>query len=447
MSIKDVYRDFKPWVWLAIADVFVLWNALSGWLYYDVQYFIEWANVAWKYGILYVYQFCDKVAYPPIPVLLFVGLYTLAKVLGNYPVLILLIPKIPLIIAFNLIYIFLVKRVSLRAGMLWLISYASYYTIFCYQFDLIAALFLLLVYFETVSDKGSPWKAGLWMALAILVKHGVALLGFIPLIEYLKKKDYRSARSYLIAGIITGLLFTVPFLIVSPYQFIYKILLFHENRYPQELSLWAIPLYVANYNYAKLPHLITWIWQPIYLVIFSVFLLMLCRIRLSREQYVYAFIAALVITLACNKVGNFNYYIWLLPFVPIMLSRIHNRFLTILYTAIPLLVIGAYPIMFMYVPAVVHGSIFIVEDLSYYSAIWLIERSFVPTIREGIDSFIEFLRNYYSFFKMLYINTWLSSTIFALTYNLYLFVLLRESLLKMGLNMKRMIYLFRSSQK
>jgi len=446
-SIKDIYHNFKPWIWLAIADIFVLWNALSGWNYYDVQYFIEWANVAWKYGILYVYQFCDKVAYPPIPVLLFVGLYTLAITLGNNTILTLLVLKIPLIIAFNLIYVLLVKRDSLTAGKLWLISYASYTTIFGYQFDLIMVLLLLLVYFEIISPKGSPWRAGLWMALAILVKHGIALLGFIPLLEYLKNKDYRSTRNYLIAGIVTGLMFTVPFLIVAPYSFIYKILLFHENRYPQDLSLWAIPLYVTNYDYARLPCIITWIWLPIYILVYSVFLLSLYRIRLSRERYIYAFVAGLVITLVLNKVGNLNYYVWILPFLAIMLPRISNRFLTVLYVAIPFLIMGAYPAMIMYVPAVVHGSVFITEDLSYYSAIWFIDRSFAPVMGGRVISFIEFLRNYYDFFKMLYVNTWLSSIIFTLIYNLYLFMFLRESFVKMGLSIEETFQFFKFSRK
>lgn len=433
-SIRTTYHNFKPWIWLAVANIFVLWNALAGWNYYDVRYFIEWANVAWKHDVLHIYQFCDKVAYPPIPVLLFVGLYTLAVTLGDNTILTLLVIKIPLIIAFNLIYVLLVKRDSLTAGKLWLISYASYATIFGYQFDLIMVLLLLLVYLEIINPKGSPWKAGLWMALAILVKHGIALLGFIPLLIYLKNKDYRSARNYLIAGFTTGLLLTAPFLVIAPYSFIHKILLFHENRYPQDLSLWAIPLYVANYDYTRLPHEITWIWLPIYIILYSVFLTLLYRTRLSRDKYVYAFVAALAIILVSNKIGNINYYVWILPFLTIMLPRIRNKFLIVLYVAIPFLIMGAYPVMIMYVPAIVHGSMFITEDLSYYSAIWLIDRSFIPLMGDGVVSFIEFLRNYYGFFRMLYVNIWLSSIVFTLIYNLYLSMILRESFVKMGLS-------------
>ncbi len=132
-----------------IAVAVMLFSAPVSWNIYDIRYFEEWVTIANKYNVLYIYKYATKAAYPPIPIIMFVSLYNLATFLGGEefnPALARFLTKLPLIISFVLIGYILYRCYGWKTARWWYLSYASYSTIFSYQFDLLVALFLLLSY-------------------------------------------------------------------------------------------------------------------------------------------------------------------------------------------------------------------------------------------------------------------------------------------------------------
>ncbi len=426
-SLKRLFLYKNGLVGFIIANVFILVFAPTHWLYYDVRYFIEWVDVIKQHGLFSVYSYAHKVAYPPIPVIVFTLMHTFASSITSSTYLIRLIDKIPLILAFNIIYYLLRKHYGLSAAHLWLVSYASYLTIFAYQFDLLTVLFLLASFIELIKKNPSPLRLGLYNALYLLVKQGLVFLAFIPLIYLLKKYGVKPAMKYVLAGLATGLVFILPFIIYDPCSFIEKVLFFHSARYPQELSLWAIPVYLSNFNYTIIPTWYSWLWFPIYLFATIYLLYKFYRCKQINDKIVLKYIILLLIVLlVTNKVGNENYLVWIVPFLAIYLS-LHPEYrdLRLIYIVLPVMSSLLFPLVTYFAAAVAQGSLLIMEDLSHYSAMWLMERSF----ERGAIIFplIDYARIYfYGFFDALYKCMWVSSTIFVVFYNVYLLYVFKK---------------------
>ncbi len=424
-SLKKLFLYKNGLIGLILANIFILVFAPTHWLYYDVRYFIEWVDVIKQHGLLSVYIYSHKVAYPPIPVIVFTSMHMLASSITSSTYLIRLIDKIPLILAFNIIYYLLRKHYGLSTAYLWIVNYASYLTIFAYQFDLLAVLFLLASFIELTRNNPSPLRLGLYNAFYLLVKQGLVFLAFIPLIYLLKKYGVKPAMKYVLVGLTIGLVFIFPFIIYNPGSFIEKVLFFHSVRYPQELSLWAIPVYLSNFNYTIIPTWYSWLWFPIYLFATIYLLYKFYRCKQVDDKIVLKYIILLLIVLlVINKVGNENYLVWIIPFLAIFLS-LHPEYrdLRLTYITLPVMIGLIFPLLTYFAAAVAQGSLLIMEDLSHYSAMWLVERSF----ERGAIIFplIDYARIYfYGFFDALYKCMWISSTIFVLLYNaclLYIF--------------------------
>ncbi len=348
----------------------VLTIAPISWNYYDIRYFNEWYNVAWTHGILAVYKYASKVAYPPLPIILYITTYKLAEwIAGDYIPLIRLIIKIPLIISMLLITHIIYRLKGFKAVTLWALCPAGYGIILVYQFDLIAALTLILSYYFILKDR--HWLAGLSFAVAILTKHILVMLAPVYMIYYLRKKMYRQLQQFMLTLLTTCVTVITPFLLYSPEQFIYKLLFFHANRLPQGLSIYAIPLYLVNYRYTVLPDMISYIWFPILLVIYSIELAILYSLKkFDNKKLLYGITIVALTCVLLNKVGNPQYYLWFAPFIPLIAVNkgLRDKVLAIPYILAPVFSTVLFPIVYMYSAAMVHKPVFVPEDKDYENA-------------------------------------------------------------------------------
>ncbi len=430
-----------------VANIYLLAFIPFSWLYYDVRYYYEWVDITWSNGyvliinnfhasllptflviprgILYVYVYATKAAYPPLPIWLFIFTHSIASSITNTLQIIRLIDKLPLVITFNLIYYYLRKNYDWKAGLLWLLSHFSYITIFNYHADLLAALFLLLG-FTAYTRRNDIVKSAFYTALAGLVKPLAVVVAFVPLTIMFKKREYRKIATYIAVGFATALLVMAPYLCVDPGSFLYKAVFFHVNRYPQEYSLWAIPIYIANYDVTVLPSWLKYIWTPFYLLALITVLLMLWREKRVDEVIITKYyVLVFLISFLFNKVGNINYFIWALPFITIYATYkklYKDTLFATLYIFVSIVMVIIAPFTTFYTAFVVQGSVFIIEDLSYYSATDLASRSFDPFTLQYILA--EYFRaNAYWFFSLMYMGINISYVIYASLYNLYLIYL------------------------
>ncbi|MEM1635187.1 MAG: hypothetical protein QW562_04635 [Thermosphaera sp.] len=378
--MNKVIASLKTHAELVIANTVALFLAASSWNYYDVRYFLEWYSHFVSGRILDIYgsSIYDKIAYPPLPILLFVSTHHVAVTLSSNIEIIRLIDKIPLIISFNLIYFILRREYGRRAGVLWLANATGYIILIGYQFDLIASLFLLLGFIQLVRNKFE--KACIYLTLAVLVKQILAPFLLLPFIVRLKSKRYDEMVRLALNVAVVGSIFVLPFLVVDPYSFIGKVLFFHASRYPQELSLFAIPLYVTWYNVNVLPSWLTWIWILPFTIYTGLAIFYFAKEReYGEEVFLKYFIYLLTGLLVFNKIGGFNYFTWLAPFIIIFISRRSTdpgmRVFQTLFISIPLIVHFIYNTSTLFAAAVASDEVFIVEDLNWVSAEEIILRS------------------------------------------------------------------------
>jgi len=238
--IHYVDNNVRGWKFAIIYIAFtliILGTAVSGWNWYDVQWFIKWA----QYGLLHVY-YAPKCAYFPLAPITFVLLYKSAIYIVNTfhlskPIyLTRLLTKLPMIISALLIAYILYRRVGPSVAILWMFTLPTYSNIWALQFDIITALFLLLT--VLLEWRGRSFLAGICLGIATLYKQAV-LVAYIPYLFYsIVRKRFRKLLLFTTGFIGTVAIFVIPYLIVSPKMFIQKAILFHAKRFPQDLSIW-----------------------------------------------------------------------------------------------------------------------------------------------------------------------------------------------------------------
>ncbi|MCD6487604.1 MAG: hypothetical protein J7K21_00060 [Desulfurococcales archaeon] len=409
-----------------IAVAVMLFSAPVSWNIYDIRYFEEWATIANRYNILYIYKYATKAAYPPVPIITFVSLYDLAIFLGGEelnPALARLLTKLPLIISFVLIGYILYRHYGWKTARWWYLSYASYSTIFSYQFDLLVALFLLLSY-VFMFEKKSMILSGVMFSLAVLTKPLPIVVLPLIIIFYAGEGKKRELYEFLYGSFITGIVVTLPFFIISPYDFLSKAILFHSYRLPQELSPYALPLYFSKYHYNTLPEWIPVLWLPVFIALYITVLAYLIKGRYLRKCLLLSISIVLLLSIAINKVGNNPYYIWVLPFLSIILEEmrrdIDNKFI-VAYLIAPIISMLVYPFFTLFTAAVVDGYVFIVEDLKFYNAFDLFTESFRGAPYFNGYQWVMFCRTYlFPLFSMLYKYMWLTAAITAVVYTIFL---------------------------
>lgn len=427
-------RTFRSLSWknllpLVLANTLLLVGGPTSWNFYDVRYFIYgWYKAFTEGNLIRVYSYYTKVSYPPVPVLVFVFFHALATSFSSENLLIIrLIDKIPLILSFNAIYFLLRKRFGSKAGNLWLLNPMGYMVIFGYQFDIITAMFLLMGYILLIDRR--YFLSGVAFSLATLTKQLVGLIPFLSLLYLYKRKEYVAIKAFIAGLISTIVLIVTPFFIASPQDFVNKVFLFHGTRLPQYLSLWAIPIYIMNYDYASIPEAYFSLWIPVFLTFIAYMSYKILRKEnaLDEDTLLRYIILLLIGSLLLNKIGNNNYYLWVIPFLAILYGR--NRevvkpteLATYIYVAIHAGFL--YGFFTIFSSAVAGRPIFIFEDQSWVSAEQLLANSM------GIDSpwFMILLQlrssqGWLTFFEIVDTASPLIHTFFAITYSLSLLYL------------------------
>lgn len=394
----------------------ISWNA------YDVNFFIEWVDVAEQYGLLNIYRYCSKVAYPPLPILIWIPMYKVGASISNilygyinYSIL-RITTKIPIIL---FIYgtAYLIYRYFGRKPLGYFLLYYGIYAIIAgYQFDAIAVFGLLASYIFLVKNR--PILTGISYSLALLTKHALAVVFPYLLIVYWRRTGLKATIKFMLATILICSIIISPFFMSDPSSFLSKVLIFHSQRYPQLLSIYAIPLYIVHYNYWLLPSFITWIWIIPCVTIYLILLLLLSTSRCNRDCILLGYTSLIITMILLNKVGNTNYQLWYVPFLAIFVSKYNSKFMKTLYIILPIITIVLHDFMTLYSAAVVQGQYFITEDLRYYDAEDLVLQSFKDApIYGDIKLPLLISRTYfYNLHLVFYENIWLTRLLLTIAY-------------------------------
>jgi len=369
--------------WLLTA-LFVLYGlvllglAISGWNWYDVQWFLKWT----KHDILHVYE-SPKCAYFPLTPLLFVALYRSAQWiaeslhLSNSIYLVRLLVKLPLIISAIVIAVILYRYGGEIPLVAWIISAAVYSNIWSLQFDLIVGLLVLLSCLALT--RRNVETAGLLLGLAVLFKQAVAVC-IIPHILAIKLSGgkLRDVVRYLTAFLLVVTVVLTPFILADYKSFIEKAILFHAKRMPQDLSIWNLPQVLSDFK-VKIPEL-SWVWEVPFIMSVIILILILVSKRVKCRVLDLDLVLALtsiflLALLLWNKVGNPGYVLWVLPLLLLLFrEKLSYAVLTVFSTLVANFV---YPWMLCVPAAVLGKEVFIVEDWKYWPARLLLENSTV----------------------------------------------------------------------
>jgi len=319
------------------------------------------------------------------------------------------------------------KYYGWRAGVLWLLSGFPYLTISTYHVDILVALLLLLSIVYLVR-KNNVVLAGVFLALAGLIKPLVAVTGLVHVVYLLRKAGFKNATAFITAGLATAILISAPFLYIDVRAFLAKAVFFHGERYPQEYSLWAIPIYAVNYNMELIPSWLKYAWLPVYAGVLTLLVKRLASGReFSEERLIGYTLISLIASFLAIKIGNITYFTWAVPLIAAYaainrLYRDEQFMLLYIFTSLALTVLA--PFTTFYSAYVVQGSVYIIEDLSYYSVVDLVHKSVDEITIQYILG--EYFRVYaYRFFAYMYMGLNVSYIIYTLIYNGYLIYLLR----------------------
>ncbi len=358
-----------PTVLLFVLYTLVLLGlAVSGWNWYDVQWFIKWT----KEGILHVYE-APKCAYFPLTPLLFVLLYRsavwIAKTFSlSQPIyFIRFLVKLPLVISAIVTAVLLYRYGDALPLVAWVMSAAVYSNIWSLQFDLIVGLFILISCLCLVRR---PTLAAFLVAIATLFKQAAAICIIPHMIVLRYRRSLRAALTYLgvfLATVIAGI---APYVLTDFKSFILKAIIFHSQRMPQDLSIWNIPQVLTNFR-VKIP-VLAWIWEIPFLASTIVLCILLVRWKdklthLSDMDLTLALTSLfLVLLLFWNKVGNPGYILWVLPLLLLLFRE--NVTYSMFTVAATFFANFLYPWILCVPAAVLNKEVFIVEDWRYWPA-------------------------------------------------------------------------------
>ncbi len=440
-----IYR--APHKYLLAALIAAALLAISmplAWNYYDVQFFTNWINVIDEHGLLSVYRYAYRAAYPPLAIVTFYYFYKAGerlsmRLLGSINIdLVRVIAKIPLVTSLLLLFIIMYKEFGKEALYYLMLSFFIYSNIFAYQFDVIVALGVLLSYY--FYKRGSFIQSGASLAIATLYKHLIVLVAPYLGLVILKRHGWRSF-TYFAAGLLMPIAIAVlPFFMQDPWAFYNQVVGFHATRYPQFYSMWAIPLHIVRDDVCRLPRAITTMWMTPFILVYLATLATL--IMLEEQGYVDVFngVGVIVIMLLLlNKVGNPTYLIWSIPFTSLVVSRVKSKWAKAYYILFHIFITFAAGYPELYSAAVLGEKYFYVEnvnpldsrmcpldfskcDLCWLDARELLTKSFSgPGGEELLNFLLTFSRKYMPFIhEALYRNIYVFRLIVTLTYVLTL---------------------------
>lgn len=371
--LKARARSFcKNYLYLLIANIIAIYLMLAGWNYYDVRYFISWYDDYFaKNKVLEVYTSSSKVAYPPLAVLIFTTIHLTATRVSSDVITWRFIDKIPLLVSFNAVYLLLRKRYGKFASYLWLLNFVAYAFIYAYQFDLIMSLFLLLAIISI--EKNNYKLYALWSTLAALIKYPVAVLVLIPVIDLLKNKNHRELLEYILVVTSIVSIIVLPFFIVNPQAFIEKVMLFHAKRPPQQMSIWAIPVYLVKYDLSMLPGFINTAWIIPFVLYFTYILYSAWKDGTCDKPFYYVKYMVLLVSgfLILSKVSNNSYFLWLSPSLIVFITKVRSRDLQLAKRLSMFYLFAAFTVTFLFgivailVQIVAGYPVFMFEDWNW----------------------------------------------------------------------------------
>jgi len=363
----------------------VLVISLFFWNCYDISWWIPWFFIAEEKGIQAVYAYCSppncKAPYPPLAIMFFVASFGLVKIIGVPDYLVPVVLKFLMVIVPSILgFIVLKRKVGGSAPYLWLAGFPLFQLMIVLQFDVLAAVLLMLSLIFFLEDRHT--LAGAFLALAALVKQALVLAGIVMALLLIKKRNWLGLRNLAFSALAVFSVFSLPFLLYDASAFVKSVVGFHAERLPQDLTFWALPVVYLGEEAKGFPFL-EWAW----IIPFSSSLAALAAsIKLSnldsRERYeaaalVYTSIALLVFV-AFSKIGNPNYYVWVYPLLLMVAEKLGGRPKRFFYAITVGMTVAAAvnTAMLMVVPAIIGRPVFIVEDLAYYDARLLIKQSF-----------------------------------------------------------------------
>ena len=371
---------------LALFTAITVVCASLGWNYYDYMWWLKWVSIANSDGIFRVYSECTppscKAPYPPLAIMIFVAIYNLASAIHSYASI--AIMKILLVAIPGLAIYAIIRRVhGYRVAILWLFSLPFIAILIALQFDVLLALFLALsLYLFRIRRYRACMAAA---ALATLVKQSAALVIPVLLLAILKQRGLSEAIKCLAVSLSIILAVVAPFMMYAPTQFIENVIVFHAHRFPQDVSLWAIPVILLKDSAVTIDFL-RWGWEIPFLACYILLLAVFMRKELWRvsEGVALCCCTALLLFIAMNKIGNLNYLAWVVPLGLLALGSRGRGNLCIsfyLFTSLAIALGFAPYIALLYIPpAVVGKPVFVVEDLRYWNATYILVHSVNPLL-------------------------------------------------------------------
>ncbi|MEM1526115.1 MAG: glycosyltransferase 87 family protein [Ignisphaera sp.] len=404
MNLFDISSNKKNLILKMLTVIVIVGAIIIGWNYYDVMWWIQWYRIAASQGlagIINIYRLCVppecKAPYPPLAILIFVPLYALTSYFQPMIRMVLLKTFIVLLPG-TMVYMVIRRTKGIDYAWLWLLSWPFLQILFCLQFDVLIALFILLS--TTMIIRCEIDKAGLFLGLATMIKHVAAIL--LPLhIIFLKivKGGKETLRYILVYAVVIGCI-ALPFFVVAPSEFIDHILLFHSSRAPQDISLWALAtIFLENYV-IELRQLIGNLWAlffaAVYILSLYLFWHQLKQYKFNYDDKLLLIYTSIVLLLfiSLNKVGNLNYIVWFIPVAFLALNRNHLKILYKLTFALGITGL-IYVFMLFIPPASADKVMFISEDFTYWNAKALIAQSLNPYIFSTLSSLM-YIANPYS---------------------------------------------------
>lgn len=382
----------KLWRDIIVATIIIVVAAVIVWNYYDITIFTNWVKIYNEIGLLnlytmYRYNESYRVVYFPLAPLTFITFYNLGEttveVLVNTTsintsstqlevittALLRVISKLPLILSVYLTAYILYRKEGPEITRWWFYSIPLIIAVATYQFDPVMILFLLAGSYWITEKK---WlKAGVAWGLGTAIKYVPIILIPVAFMASEKRKDF---IKFMATFIIVVLLVTLPFLLIDPEGFYMNVFEFHSDRPPQYLSIFNVPVLLTDRD-PSITYIVTRIWPYLFIIIYIVALLIIKPKPGDKDSIFISILALLLVFTIFNKVINPNYLLWSYPYIIYVLVRRKKKWglrLLVLASIIAML----WPGIYLYTPAILDKPTYIEEEMKYYNARLLVERSF-----------------------------------------------------------------------
>lgn len=400
---------------MAVTALALLLTAPISWNYFDLHLFmLTWSDSIGSHWNVYV---SGNSNYPPFATYLFIALEMAARSTAGNPLVestlfaelnwVRIVVRLPLLAGYLVTGDLLYRRYGWSAARYWLFTYPALaaallvavhpaFTVltalswtalvplsvfFGYQFELLTVPLTVLAMLSLLDDR--PYLFGCFLAIGTLVKFYPLLLLPLGLMRFGWRNQARASAVFL--GIVGAV--SLPFVLSAPSEFYYQLFGFQSDRYPQGLSPFHLPLLFLQYEVSEFPSMLRWVWQLFWLPCYGIILVVAWQ-RHDEHSIVAAFAVVLLSMTALNKIGNLNYMLWSWPFLLVLAS---NGWVSLRYVSAVVVTTLTYPLVVYLPAAIVNEPIFIVQELEWYNARWLLVESFQGIGQQSMVDSLRFL--------------------------------------------------------